>query len=149
MITNHELIKLILIYTIIYNLWRSATIFVTSINKHENLSRIYIAYSSVLALIVFIAIFFGDIYIMLKSMILLELIFFFYILKVVIHRTLGVSLLSLLRNMLLNLFPLAISTLIIFLFNVQQAFLLILIVYGSYIYFIIKTNESIYRKYLK
>ena len=149
MITNHELIKLILIYTIIYNLWKSATIFLTSINKHENLSRIYIVYSSVLALIVFIAIFFGDIYIMLKSMILLELILLFYILKMVIQRTLGVSLLSLLRNMLLNLFPLAISILVIFLLNVQQAFLLILIVYGSYIYFIIKTNESIYRKYLK
>jgi len=149
MIIDYELIKLILIYTIIYNLWKSATIFLTSINKHVKLSKIYIVYSSILAFAIFITILFGDIYIMLKTMILMELILLFYILKMVIHRVLGISLLSLLKNISLNLFPLTISMLIILLFNIQQAFLLILLIYCLYLYLIIKTNESIYRKFLR
>ena len=149
MILSYELIKFILIYTIINNLWKSATVFLTSINKHVKLSKIYIIYSSILAFAIFITIFFGDIFIMLKSMILLELILLFYILKTVIHTVLGVSLLSLTKNVLLNLFPLTISISIVFLFNIQQSFLLILVTYGLYLYLIIKTNESIYREYLK
>tara|TARA_B100000902_G_C27322403_1_gene925636 strand:+ start:8317 stop:9750 length:1434 start_codon:yes stop_codon:yes gene_type:complete len=148
-IINYELIKLILIYTIIYNLWKSATIFVTSINKHEQLSRIYMVYSIVLAITIFIAVFYGDIYSMLKSMILLESILLFYILKMVIQRVLGVSLLHLLKNMLLNLIPLTISILIMYLFNAQLAFILIILVYGLYVYANIKVNEGIYRKFLR
>ena len=81
LIINYELIKLMLIYTVVYNLWKSATIFVTSVNKHETLAWIYTIYSTILALTVFMTILFGNIYIMLKSMILLEVILLFYILK--------------------------------------------------------------------
>ena len=148
-IINYELIKLILIYTIIYNLWKSATIFVTSINKHEQLSRIYIVYSFLLAITIFLAIFYGDIYIMLKSMIILETILLIYILKMVVQRVLSVSLSNLIKNMLFNLIPLTISVLIMYLFNVQIAFMIIIVVYGIYIYVSIKVNEDIYRKFLR
>ncbi len=148
-IINYELIKLILIYTIIYNLWKSATIFVTSINKHEQLSRIYVVYSFLLAITIFLAIFYGDIYIMLKSMIILETILLIYILKMVVQRVLSVSLSNLIKNMLFNLIPLTISVLIMYLFNVQIAFMIIIVVYGIYIYVSIKVNEDIYRKFLR
>ncbi len=149
LIINYELIKLILIYTVVYNLWKSATIFVTSVNKHETLAWIYTIYSTILAFTVFMTILFGNIYIMLKSMILLEVILLFYILKMVIQRILGVNLLSLLKGILPNIFPLFVSLLIMLLFNAQLAFLLILIVYSLYIYSTIKINRDIFQKFLR
>ena len=149
LILNYELIKLLLIYSVIYNLWKSATVFVTAINKHESLAKLYFVYSIILILTIFVTLSLGDIYMMIKSMIVLEVILFFYIAKNVVKKVLGISVVSLFKNILLNMIPLTFSILLVSLLDLKMAFLSVLMVYGLNIYYTIKKNKMTLLNFLK
>jgi O-antigen/teichoic acid export membrane protein len=148
-ILNYEVMKLLLIYTVIYNLWKSATVFVTSINKHESLSLIYLIYSIVFIIVVGASLHFSNIFIMLKLMIIMEVALLFYITKYVIQRVLEINISKLAEVLILNLLPILISIICITFFSELVAIIFVILAYVLYLKFTIKSNKHIYTTFFK